>query len=403
MKATVIADLLNVRLKPSLEGMVLGMLKKGTVVDVLSVRDGWAAVPLQVSGTNLRFGPNESDQPVGVFVSTTWLEFHGEPPPDTGSDIVRPPRTTFKLGIHAMTNSEVAFEEARHGCKFFLCMNNFAGASQLKRAHPDAVVMVRRFFEHGVVPSVEQIINGLEGATDKNLIYIGLNEADQLGQDGNDLRRRAQIDLEVARRIKQGSGATYAAGTFSMGCPDFTNSETCDIIRELYAPAYNSGLIAFDMHLYSPNPQHIDQPNEWKWFERRWEFLFTRCGFDPKVRAIYCSECGLDQGGVGGFKAHAYSQEKFRDWCDKYIRLQSAPLVVDGKSYPSPIIGGAIFQVSDRGRWDGYEISNYLPTLRQFYTGLPVRVAPEEKSLGRSAQRPVSRKPVAKRQKSAAA
>ncbi|BCX04347.1 MAG: hypothetical protein KatS3mg053_2285 [Candidatus Roseilinea sp.] len=402
MKATVIADLLNVRLKPSLEGMVLGMLKKGTVVDVLSVRDGWAAVPLQVSGTNLRFGPNESDQPVGVFVSTTWLEFESEPPPDTG-DISRPPRTTFKLGIHAMTNSEVAFEEARRGCKFFLCMNNFAGASQLKRAHPDAVVMVRRFFEHGVVPSVEQIINGLEGATDKNLIYIGLNEADQLGQDGNDLRRRAQLDLEVARRIKQGSGATYAAGTFSMGCPDFTNPETCQIIRELYAPAYNSGLIAFDMHLYSPNPQHIDQPNEWKWFERRWEFLFTRCGFDPKVRAIYCSECGLDQGGVGGFKAHAYSQEKFRDWCDKYIRLQSAPLVVDGKSYPSPIIGGAIFQVSDRDRWDGYEISNYLPTLRQFYAGLPVRVVPTEKALGRGAPKRTPRRSTTKRRKSVAA
>ncbi len=399
MKATVTASLLNVRLKPSLEGAVIGMLPKGAVVDVLSVQNGWAAVPLQVSGVDLRFGLNQSDRPVSVFVSATWLEFESEPLPEPG----QPTHTTFKLGIHAMTNSTVAFEEARRGCKFFLCMDNFAGASQLKRAHPDAVVMVRRFFAHGVVPSVEQIINGLEGATDKNLIYTGLNEADQLGQDGNDLRRRAQIDLEVARRIKQGSGATYAAGTFSMGCPDFTNPETCQIIRELYAPAYNSGLIAFDMHLYSPNPQHIDQPNEWKWFERRWEFLFTRCGFDPTVRAIYCSECGLDQSGVGGFRAHGYSQEKFRDWCDKYIRLQSAPLVVDGKSYPSPIIGGAIFQASDHDRWQGYEISNYLPTLRQFYGGLPLRVAPEDKSPTRGALPRASRKPATQRQKPAVA
>ncbi|MFN4292913.1 MAG: hypothetical protein ACK4JD_02130 [Thermoflexales bacterium] len=395
MKATVTASLLDVRLRPSLEGAVIGMLPKDTVVDVLSVKDGWAAVPLQVSGVDLRFGPNESDRPVGVFVSTTWLEFESEPLPEPG----QPTHTTFKLGIHAMTNSTVAFEEARRGCKFFLCMDNFAGASQLKRAHPDAVVMVRRFFDHGVVPSVEQIINGLGGATDKNLIYIGLNEADQLGQDGDDLRRRAQIDLEVARRIRQGSGATYAAGTFSMGCPDFTNPETCQIIRELYAPAYNSGLIAFDMHLYSPDPRHIDQPNEWKWFERRWEFLFTRCGFDPTVRAIYCSECGLDQSGVGGFKAHAYSQEKFRDWCDKYIRLQSAPLVVDGKSYPSPIIGGAIFQASDHDRWQGYEISNYLPTLRQFYDGLPVRVAPEDQSPARAAARREPRKSATQRRR----
>lgn len=388
MKATVTAQLLNVRQRPGLDAPIIGMLERGAEVDVLSVENGWAAVALQVSGNDLRVSVNKQDGPVRAFVSTTWLEFESMPVP---------PDAPFKLGIHAMTNSEVAFEEARRGCKFFLCMNNFAGASQLKRAHPDAVVMVRRFFDHGVVPSVEQIINGLEGATDRNLIYIGLNEADQLGQDGEDLRRRARLDLEVARRIKQGSGATYAAGTFSMGCPDFTNPETCQIIRELYAPAYNSGLIAFDMHLYSPNPQHIDRPNEWKWFERRWEFLFTHCGFDPNVRAIYCSECGLDQAGVGGFKAHAYTQEKFRDWCDKYIRLQSAPLVVNGRSYPSPIVGGAIFQVSDRQRWDGYEISDYLPTLRQFYAGLPVCVIPTRKSLDRGRAR-ASRKPATKRE-----
>ncbi len=378
MKATVTASLLNVRLKPAMDGAIIGMLPKGAKLTVLSVRDGWAAIPLQASGNLLRYGPRLSDQPVVAYVSTTWLELDSAPPDD---DVDR--ANQFRLGIHAMSNSDVAFEEARRGCRFFLCMDNFTGASELKRAHPDAVVMVRRFFPHGVVPSVEQIINGLEGAKHKDLIYIGLNEADQLGQDGDDLRRRAQIDIEVARRIKQGSGATYAAGTFSMGTPDFTNPETCQIIRELYAPAYNSGLIAFDMHLYSPTPQHVNQPQEWQWFERRWEFLFTRCGFDPTVRAIYCSECGLDQSGVGGFKAHAYSQEKFADWCDKYIRLQSAPLVIDGKAYPSPIIGGAIFQASDRGNWAGYDITDYLPTLRRFYAGLPT---PSVRTARRAAQ-----------------
>ena len=378
MKATVTASLLNVRLKPAMDSAIIGMLPKGAKLTVLAVRDGWAAIPLQASGNLLRYGPRAGDQPVVAYVSTTWLELDSAPPDD---DVNR--ANQFRLGIHAMSNSDVAFEEARQGCRFFLCMDNFTGASELKRAHPDAVVMVRRFFPHGVVPSVEQIINGLEGAKHRDLIYIGLNEADQLGQDGDDLRRRAQIDIEVAQRIRQGSGATYAAGTFSMGTPDFTNPETCQIIRELYAPAYNSGLIAFDMHLYSPNPQHINQPHEWQWFERRWEFLFTRCGFDPNVRAIYCSECGLDQSGVGGFKAHAYSQEKFADWCDKYIRLQSAPLVLDGKAYPSPIIGGAIFQASDRGNWAGYDITDYLPTLRMFYAGLP---APSVRIARRAAQ-----------------
>jgi len=156
------------------------------------------------------------------------------PPATTTPPVVSPaPTDTYKLGLNTLTRGERARQEAERGCRYFLCMNDFTGAAQLKRAFPDAIVMVRRFFEHGGLPSADQIMNGLEGAIHKDLIYIGLNEADQIGQDGNALRTRAQLDLEVARRIRQGSGAPYAAGTFSMGCPDFTNNETCEIIREL--------------------------------------------------------------------------------------------------------------------------------------------------------------------------
>jgi hypothetical protein len=278
----------------------------------------------------------------------------------------------FYLGVNAMSNTSQAYEEARRGCRYFLIMNDFAGAGNLKRDFPNAVVMVRRYFPQSFFLSAEQVMEGLEGAQHGSIVYTGFNEADQGGQDGEALRTRARIDISVARKIKERNpGATYAAGTFSMGTPDFTNPETCRIIREEYAPHYNSGLIAMDMHLYSPNPQHIDKPNEWQWFERRWEFLFTKCGFDPKRRAIYCSETGLDQGGIGGFPNHGATQAYFHEWCSKYIALQGAPLVINGKSYPSPIIGGAIFQLGGNGdpRWRGYEIASYLPTLREFYDG----------------------------------
>jgi hypothetical protein len=376
MKATVTADLLNVRAGPSRDHPVIGMLKGGNAVEVLSVNDGWAALAMSAGGAPIML----SSQPVVAYVSAEFLDLGqgGNTGGGTGNTPISnptngistsPATATYRLGLNTLTNGGLARQEAERGCRYFLCMNDFTGASQLKRAFPDAIVMVRRFFDHGWLPSADQIINGLEGATDKNLIYTGLNEADQIGQDGDALRTRALLDIEVARRIRQGSGATYAAGTFSMGCPDFTNPQTCQIIREIYAPAYNAGLIAIDMHLYSPNPQHINQPNEWQWFERRWEFLFTRCGFDPKVRAIYCSETGLDQGGVGGFKAHNYSQEQFRDWCQKYIALQNAPMVVDGVKHLSPILGGAIFQLGGNAdpKWDGYDVTNYLPTLRDFY------------------------------------
>ncbi len=404
MKATITADLLNVRAGPSRDSAVIGTLRGGSTVEVLSVADGWAALAVSAGGAAIM----QAAQPVVAYVSVEFLDLgqnNGAPPAQ--SPVVVPSGSTapaaapsagaYMLGLNTLTNGGLARQEAERGCRYFLCMNDFAGASALKRAFPDAIVMARRFFDHGWMPNADQVMNGLEGATDKNLIYIGLNEADQLGQDGDALRRRAQLDLEVARRIRQGSGAIYAAGTFSMGCPDFTNPETCQIIREIYAPAYNAGLIAIDMHLYSPNSQHINQPSEWQWFERRWEFLFTRCGFDPRVRAIYCSETGLDEGGVGGFKAHGTSHEQFRDWCEKYSALQNAPLILDGVKYPSPVIGGAIFQLGGNAdpKWDGYDVMNYLPTLRNFYAaskGLGTAQGLDGKAKPKPAKKPSKKK-----------
>ncbi len=281
----------------------------------------------------------------------------------------------FRLGINALQNWQPARVEAERGCKYFLLMNAFQEAGDLKRDFPNAVVMARRFFTPGVFPNVDQVIAGLEGANHGPLVYIGINEGDQIGQSGDAIKRRAELDVAVARRIKQiNPGAIYAAGTFSMGTPDFTTDETNRLIREYYAPHYNSGLIAFDMHLYSPNMAHIDKPAEHIWFERRWEFLFTRCGFDPTVRAIYSSELGLDEGGVGGFPAHGASADYFRDYCRKIVAVQNAALVVNGKSYASPMVGGAIFQLGGNGdtRWQGYDLNGYLPQLREFYTQAPL-------------------------------
>lgn len=372
MKTTVTADVLNVRAGPSRDAAVIGTLKAGDAVEVLRVMDGWAVLAISAGGAAVM----QASQPVVAYVSAQFLDLPqsssaspATQPPAAPSPIATSSSAPFQLGLNVLANTGLAQQEAARGCRFLLCLNDIAGASQLKRAFPDAVVMARRFFQHGFLPSADQIIDGLEGATDPNLIYTGINEADQIGQDGDALRKRAQLDLEVARRIRQGSGAVYAAGTFSVGCPDFTSAETCDIIREVYAPAYNAGLIAFDMHLYAPNAQHVDKPDEWQWYARRWEFLFTKCGFDPKVRAIYCSETGIDESGPGGFRGHGFSQEQFRDWCTKTIALQRAPLMVDGAQHPSPLLGGAIFQLGGNSdpKWDSYDVTSYLPALRDFY------------------------------------
>ncbi len=397
-KATVNTRYLRVRTAPNKTASILGLLPQGAVVDVVRVIDGWAQVELKVGGAAMRL-QNSSD-PMAAYMQLDYLTFaSGTPAPQPQAPVVQPPAPTtpptpapatppppkedpkpapaarsFLLGLNTLGNHNLARQEAERGCKYFLMMNGFQEAGNLKRDFPDAIVMARRFFDHGWMPSVDQVMNGLEGARHGALVYTALNEADQAGQGGDDLRKRARLDIEVARRIKQvNPGAVFAAGTFSMGTPDFTSEETCRIIREEYAPHYNSGLIALDMHLYSPNPDHISKPAEHIWYERRWEYLFTKCGFDPNVRAIYCSETGLDEGGVGGFSAHGSTQDYVRDWARKFVTLQNAPLTVGGKAYASPILGGAIFQLGGNGdrRWEGYNVSGYLPALREFYGGLP--------------------------------
>ena len=359
MKAIVRNDFgyLRVRATPSKEAVILGVVQGGLTVEVISVTDNWAMVPLGAGGAPMTI--EETDQPTVGYMWAPMLDFSPQTPTPAASKIM--------LGVHSMTNGR-GVDEANKGCRFVMSMNNLGVAEQIKSSHPDAVVMVRRYFGNNV-PPVNDAIRALGGARNPGLVYTGLNESDAIGQDGDALRRRAQFDVEMARAVKQASGATYAAGSFSMGTPDFTSPKTNEIIRTLYAPHYNSGLLKMDMHLYSPNMGHINDANGVCWYERRWEFLFTKCGFNPTVKGIYCSETGVDEFGRGGFPGHGTNQADFLNWCKKFIAVQQKPLVVNGTSYSSPFIGAAIFQLGGNGdpRWDSYEINSYLPTLRTLY------------------------------------
>ena len=73
---------------------------------------------------------------------------------------------------------------------------------------------------------------------------------------------------------------------------------------------------------------------------------------------------GLDEGGIGGFPAHGFDPARVRDYCRKFLTYQAKPLVVNGVSYPSPFLAGAIFQCDpDDQQWQGYRVSSYYPLL----------------------------------------
>ena len=280
-----------------------------------------------------------------------------EPPPVTPEPPVTPQPPTpqpIKLGYNCL-NANQAMAKADAGCRFFMLMD-VGVARQIKRKYPDAVVMVRWYHSQRV--TADDIVRALSPSLDDELVFTGLNECDWLCYGTvAQLRERAALDVAVAQRIRERSPrSVYAAGTFSVGTPDYTNPAICDAMRQYYAPHYNSGLLSIDYHSYTPSlTSGFDI-----WYARRWVQLFDKCGFDANSTSrIYSGETGVDDGKGNGFAGVGANQARVNDWIIKYKALQSQ--AVNGQ--PSPFIGGAVFCLGENGdkRWvpfktDGYEV-----------------------------------------------
>ena len=358
-------DGLRARRQPTTDATIVGDFPAGSrlAVDhnVTVGSDIWHALQVTAGEFPLRDASN-STYPAYLFAAHRYRGTDY-----TDAEAVEPPPASagFRTGVNAKTNFHLTRQAFQDGCRYAMVIDDFSLAGDLARDYPGSTVMARRWFERGQnVTSVGQALDALEGAQHPGVVYTLWNEGDA----GRPLAAQAKLEIDLAREIKRRSGARFAAGTFAMGTVDFTNPTICAEVRDAYSAAYNAGEIAFDMHLYSPDMMHIWQDDGLIWYERRWEFLFTRCGFDPRVRAIYCGETGVDQGGVGGFPAHGASGADVARWVKRNAEVQRRPIVVNGQSYPSPIVGCALFQLGDRntgpGGWAGYNVEYALPDLR---------------------------------------
>ncbi len=285
-----------------------------------------------------------------------------EPPPVTPPPVTPEPPVTpqpptiqpIRLGYNVL-NAGLAMSKADAGCRFFM-LQDVGVARAIKRKYPDSVVMVRWYHSQRV--TADDIVRALSPSLDDELVFTGLNECDWLCYGTvAQLQERAALDVAVAQRIKQRAPkSVYAAGTFSVGTPDYTSSAICDAMRQYYAPHYNSGLMSIDYHSYTPSlTSGFDI-----WYARRWVQLFDKCGFDVgSTSRIYSGETGVDDGNGRGFVGVGATQAQINDWIIKYKALQSQPI----NGQPSPFIGGAVFCLGENGdrRWlpfkaDGYEV-----------------------------------------------
>lgn len=346
---------LRVRSRPSLDGHELGRVPVGTVMESAGKAGDWNEVSLYPS-------PGDGSVSVKGFVFSKFTA------------PVVPPVTTspyIHIGVNNVTgNDEIVKRALTMGCRFIMVLNNPGLACWAADNYPGAVVMSRIWWNRNT-PSISSFMDRQGGANNPRVFYTGVNEADEIGQGGSgtninikEIEDRAKFDIGVAAAVRA-AGGKYAAGSFSMGTPEFLSQDVCDAMRRYYAPGFNRGDYHWNYHSYSPNmsfgkPENKDYVAP-IWYERRWEFLFTKCGFKTGGNVYVLSdETGVDEGGVGGFPAHGASDSDVVRWCKYYQDVQSAPLP-DGSI--SPFIGGALFQVGNTWDWGGYNVAGYLDAL----------------------------------------
>lgn len=337
---------LRARKQPSTSAAIVGDFPAGAKLavdhNVTVGTDIWHALRVTAGGVPLRDASNAAS-PAYLFsahryqgTDYTVAETVTPPPISTGKT---------RLGVNVVTgNGDVARRALAAGCNAISIINNFQLAADLAN-DTSITVMARRYVSSMPPPDPDLLF---EGAQSPHVVYLTpLNECDVICYGSpEEIARRAGYDREMWRKMKA-RGRKYAGGGFSVGTPDYTRPDICDAMRTHYAPLYNEGM-AINYHLYSPTPTHAMD----EWYEGRWRFLFTHCGFDPNpnLAGIYCDETGLDEGGVGGFPAHGMSATQIGAWCRRFLDYSQ-----DG-DYAGLLRAAVLFQAGNVTDWRGYNV-----------------------------------------------
>jgi hypothetical protein len=344
-------------------------------------------------------------------------------PPVVQPPVVQPPPTpvptnwAIRIGVNAIANHHIQAGYADQGCRFWQVLDNVEVAAQL--AQRTGAVVMNRHFVGWHMDAAQLAAHARFGNPPWGLILTLLNEQDAgFNYDTPEaLNHRLDVELGAAQMLLD-EGRRVGLGGWSMGTLDFLNPALCDIVARRMAPMFNRNPRCYlNMHLYSPRMERLigaralatatipaESPDlarldrlevvvgrdshvatvgvsrdargipaaiaDTDWFETRWRFLFWACGFDPTARddlgrpKIISDEMGEDEGGVGGAPAHHRTVAQHAAYCAAWRALQAQSIVVNGRTYPSPFMGGALFQSGNNSNWAGYQVDGYLPGMR---------------------------------------
>jgi hypothetical protein len=383
---------LRVRLSPTTDSETIGVVQQGQPVDVIEVVNKWAKVPLTAGGQPLyKVG---SKTPAYGYMSAAYLTFDTEPEPEP------PPPVVIRkalLAINAVKSGPAGRAAVENGAEMLCVTFNPQFAGEMKDQYPHLIVSHRARLERGFIPTLQHWIDQGWQSFRPGMILTGLNEGDQSDQRNlKALRERLAFDkqclewvqAENIRRGWQANPMRYAAGGWSVGEPDLTQPEICDMLAE-WKPLIRAGALT-NVHTYSANDGRPGITNEnirdlifddelsdveWRgvkektyrtdWTITRWRMMIRRCGWDVTT-PIFSDETGLECAN-GSFPVAPHpggSQEFVMRWARRFVWVQSQPFYGrDGKLYPSPFIGAALFQTGDDS-WQTYEMRHYLQTLQ---------------------------------------
>jgi hypothetical protein len=343
-----VSSISGARVRAEPNGEQLYSLPYGAKVEVDNVTDGWAKVAIMAGGAVVNFP--RSITPVFAYVATSTLDFGTTPTPQ--------PSGNMRLGLHLLGPAsdqsgrigEAAFAQ---GCRVFTIIDDELFA--VKLADMGARVFFRWWTNNSAIRPSDLAGRVRSFCQHPNIVTLGLNEGDLIGcWTAEEMNRRGQWDTEAFNLITA-QGGKYAGYGCAMGNPS-DDEATYAALSKWYAPLWKAGML-FNYHSYSPS---FTKPFEsYDWYEGRWRFWFTRAGFDaanPGKAEVIGDETGVDVMGTGGFAAFNATDEQVNAWCVKHYEAQSKPLVVNGKSYPSPFTDATLFQSSMSLRWAGYNV-----------------------------------------------